>query len=95
MATFHEEFVPLLDEFTAAVETAVRLKSGTPNMPPNHNGTLAVCTTRTALKFPLVEPVEAMHGTPSFDRVVRHRKVGVVVTLVSNPVAFLSPEAEL
>ena len=81
----------------AAVETEVRLKLARPNMPPNHVLALAFCITRTALKFPLVEPVEAMHGVPpvvAFAKVLRHKKVAVVVTLVSNPVAFLSPEPE-
>src|SRR5208282_4557059 len=83
-ATLYGVFVP---PAMAAVETSVRLKLQRPNMHPNHVGAFAACTTRMALKLPLGEPVEATHGTPLFVRVVRHRKLVVVVTLVSNPVA--------
>jgi hypothetical protein len=66
-----------------------------PNMLPNHVGAFAVCTTRTALKLPLVEPVEVTHASPSLTRVFRHRKVGVATTLVSSELWFLSVDPEL
>jgi hypothetical protein len=95
MAMFHGVFCPPL---IAAVAVAAMWSAGTPKIFPNHNGTVAVCFTTTALKFPETEPEAVGHPSPNFvERVERHLKDGVEPndTLVRFELALFPPEVAL